>query len=145
LSVKKCTPSLFLQSVVGQSIQSRTARQACAQQTEKSHSHTTSAVSRQVFYVHALLVQHLYSVLFQHVVWYGPTSERVWMQRRQKNWLKYTDFTEPKKIAIRINTNCLNYSFLFKSFKFCCCSFCLIKKRIYSELYRRAAFLLLTL
>ena len=34
------------------------AWQAFAQQTEKSHSHTTSAVSRQV-YVHALLVPHL--------------------------------------------------------------------------------------
>jgi len=37
------------------------------------------------------------------MVWYGPTSETVWMQRRQKNWLKYTDFsfTELKKITSR--------------------------------------------
>ena len=53
LRVKKCTPSLFSQSVVGQ----------CARQTEKSHSYTNPAVSRQV-YVHALLVQHIYSVFF---------------------------------------------------------------------------------
>jgi len=55
-----------------------------AQQTEKSHSHTNSAVSRQV-YVHAQLVQHLSTVFFQHMVWYGPTSETVWMQRGKKN------------------------------------------------------------
>ena len=53
---------------------------------EKSHSHTNSAGSHQV-YVDALLVQHLYrpSVFFQHMFWYGPTSETDWMQRRQKN------------------------------------------------------------
>jgi len=53
--------------------------QAYAQQTEKNHSHTNSAVSRQV-YVHALLVQHLLvqqSVFFQYVIWYGPKSEKV--------------------------------------------------------------------
>jgi len=27
------------------------------------------------------------------MVWYGPTSETARMQRRQKNWLKYIDFT----------------------------------------------------
>ena len=36
------------------------------------------------------------SVFFQYMVWYGPTSETAWMQRKQKNWLKYTDFTELK-------------------------------------------------
>jgi len=40
------------------SLQSGMAWQACAQQTEKSHSHINSAVSRQV-YAHALLVQQL--------------------------------------------------------------------------------------
>jgi len=51
------------------------AWQACAQRTEKSHSHTTSAVLRQV-YAHALLIQHLSSsVFFQHMIWYGLTSE----------------------------------------------------------------------
>jgi len=71
---KECTPSLFLQSVVGQTTPNGKAQQECARQTEKSHSHTNSAVSRHV-YVHALLVQHLYrpSVFFQHMVWYGPT------------------------------------------------------------------------
>jgi len=33
------------------------------------------------------------------VVWYCPTSEIGWVQRRQKNWSKYTDFTELKKIT----------------------------------------------
>jgi len=94
--------------------------------------YTTSAVSHQV-YVHALLVQHLLHVFFQHMVWYAPTSESVWMQRRQKNWLKYTDFTELKKVTIRIYSKCLIYSSLLPmSFKFYCCSFCLIKKGIYS-------------
>jgi len=48
------------------------AWQERAHQTEKSHSHTTSAVSRQV-YIHAQLVQHLHSVFFQHTVWYGQS------------------------------------------------------------------------
>jgi len=33
------------------------------------------------------------------MVWRGPTSETVWMLRRKKNWLKYNDFTELKKIT----------------------------------------------
>ena len=112
------------------SLQCGKAWQECAQQTEKSNSHTNSAVSRQV-YVHDLLVQHLYrpSVFFQHMFWYGPKSETAWMQRRQKNWLKYTDFTELKKVTSRIYSRWSNHSSLFfKSFKFRCCSFCFIKK-----------------
>ena len=60
LRVKKRTPYLFAQMLLVNPLQSCNAWQACAQQTEKNHSHTNSAVSRQV-YVHALLVQHLYS------------------------------------------------------------------------------------
>ena len=45
------------------------------------------------------------------------------MHIRQKYWLKYTDCAELRKITI---TNCL--IIFFKSFKFHCCSFCLIKK-----------------
>ena len=52
----------------------------------------------------------LNSVLFQYMVWYGPTSERAWMQSRKKNWLNYADFTELKKITSRIYSNCTNYS-----------------------------------
>ena len=33
---------------------------------------TQTAVSRQV-YANVLLVQHLYTVSFQQIVWYGPT------------------------------------------------------------------------
>jgi len=47
------------------------------------------------------------------MVWYGPTSETVWMQKRLKNWLKYTDFAELKKITNRIYSNCSNYYSLF--------------------------------
>jgi len=65
---------------------------------------TETAVSRQV-YVHALIVQHLYSVFFQSMVWYGPSSETAWTQRRQKNWSKYTDFTKLKNITIKIYLN----------------------------------------
>ena len=65
------------------------------------------------------------------MVWYGPTSETAWMQRRQKNWLKYTDFTELKKITSTIYSGCSNYSSrFFKSFKFRCCSFCFIKRNL---------------
>jgi len=64
------------------------------------------------------------------MLWYGPSSERVWMQRRKKNWLKYTDFTEPKKITRRIYSNCSNYSSLFfKPTKFHCFPFCFIKNK----------------
>jgi len=50
------------------------------------------------------------------------------MQRRQKNWLKYTDCAELKTIlTIRIYSNCLIYSsFLFfssLSYKFRCVRF----------------------
>jgi len=61
------------------------------------------------------------------MIWNGPKSKKVWMQRRQKNGLKYTDFAELKKITIRIYSNCSIYSSLFfKSFKFRCCLLCLI-------------------
>jgi len=80
--------------------------------SRENHSHTNSAVTRQVC-IDALLVQHLYSVFFKYMVWYGPTSETAWMQRRQKNWLKYTAFTELKKKTNRIYSNCSNYSSLF--------------------------------
>jgi len=100
------------------SLQSGKAYQECTQQTEKSHYHTNSAVSRQ-------------RVFFQYMVWYGPTSETAWMQRRQKNWLKYIDFTELKKITSRIYSGCSNYtSRFFKSFKYRCCSFCFIKRNL---------------
>ena len=65
------------------SLQSAKAWQECEQETEKSHSHINSTVSRKV-HVHALLVQRLYGVFFQYMVWYGPTAETAWMQRRQK-------------------------------------------------------------
>ena len=71
----------------------------------------------------------VYSVFFRHMVWYGPTSETAWMLRRQKKWLKYTEFIELKKITSRIYSNCSNYcSPFFKSFKFPCCSFYFIQK-----------------
>jgi len=56
----------------------------------------------------------VFSVFFQHIVWYGPTSETAWMQRRQKNLLKYTDFIELKKI-IRKNLLKLFELFFFSS------------------------------
>ena len=96
------------------SLQSGEVWKECAQKTQKSYSYINSAVLRQV-YVHALLAQHLYKVFFQHMVSYSPTSETVWMQRRQKKWLKYTNFTELKKITSRIYSNCSNFSSLFSS------------------------------
>jgi len=94
-------------------------------------------------YVHALLVQHLYSVFFQYMVWYGPISETAWMQRRQKkNWLKYTDFTELKKTTSGSYSNCSNYSSLFfKSFKFRCCSFYFIAVNIEYAAYFTFSFI----
>jgi len=57
---KEMYPILCLREVLLiSSLLSGKAWQACAQQTEKYHSYTNSAVSCQV-YVHASLVQHLY-------------------------------------------------------------------------------------
>ena len=60
-------PFCFHKVLLVNSFKGGKAWQACAQQTEKSHSHTNSAVSHQVS-VHALLVQHLYSGFLQHMV-----------------------------------------------------------------------------
>jgi len=109
-----------------------------ANSKQKSQSHTTSAVSRQV-YVHALLVQHLLSAFFKYLVRYGPTSEAVWILIRQKNWLKYNAFTELNKITSKIYSSCSNYSYLFWSpSKFVAVRFVWLKK-IYSYLYQCAA------
>jgi len=78
--VKKCIPSLFSQSVVGRF----TPKWQCTRQT-KPLPHKLCRLTSSLCGLHALLVQHLYSEFFQHMVWYGPTSETVWMQRRQKN------------------------------------------------------------
>jgi len=115
LRVKKCTPCLFSQKVfLVNSLQCGKACQECSEQQEKNHSHTNSAVSRQV-YVHALLVQYRYTVFIQHTVRCGPTSETAWMRRRQNNLYIYIDFTELKKIASGIHSNFSNYSSLFSS------------------------------
>jgi len=63
LRVKKCTHLCFRKVLLVNAFQRDKAWQACAQQTEKSHWYTNSAVPRQV-YANALLVQHLYSVFF---------------------------------------------------------------------------------
>jgi len=114
MRVKNLPHLCFCQVLLVNSLQNGKTLQECAQQTKKSYSHTNSAVSRQV-YVHALLVQHLYSVFFQHMFWCGPTSETASMQRRQENWLKHTDFTELKKASSGIYSNCSNYFSLFSS------------------------------
>ena len=57
------------------SLQRGKAYQECVQQAEKSHSHTNPHVASSQVYIHGLLVQHLCSVFFQNMVWYGPTSE----------------------------------------------------------------------
>jgi len=79
-----------------------------AHRKQKKHSHTNSAVSRDV-YVHPLLVQHLWSVFLHYMIWYGPKSENVYMQERQKNWLKYTNCAELKNLTIRIYSDCSIY------------------------------------
>ena len=44
----------------------------------------------------------IHRVHFFNMIWYGPKSGKVQMQKRQKNCLKYTDRAELKKITIRI-------------------------------------------
>jgi len=66
------------------SIRSKVVRlEKKAQSKERKATPTQTAVSRQV-YVHALLVQHVYSAFFQHMVYCGPTSGTALMQRAQK-------------------------------------------------------------
>ena len=114
-----------------------------AHSNQRKDSHTKSAVSS-LCACPASSASIYSSVFFLYMVWHGPTSETASVHRRQKNWLKYTDFTELKTITGRIHSNCSNYSYLFfKSFKFRCCSFCFIKK-ICSYLYKCAAYLLFT-
>jgi len=55
---KEMYPIFVFAVLLFSSLLSAKAWQACAQHTEKKHSHTNSAFLRQVF-VHALLVQHL--------------------------------------------------------------------------------------
>jgi len=54
------------------------------------------------------------------MTWHGPKSEKLIDGHNAEYWLKYTDCAQLRKITI---TNCLIF---FKSFKFHCCSFCLI-------------------
>jgi len=69
LTVNQSSPYLYFRKVLlVSSFHQSGAWQACAQQTKKNRSHTTSAVSCEV-YVHAPLVQHLYSAFFN--VWFG--------------------------------------------------------------------------
>jgi len=83
---KKCTPSLFSQSVVDQ-FTAKWYGLASMQiaHREKPLPHKLCRFTLSSCSLHALLVQHLCSVFFQHMVWYVPTLETVWMQRRQKN------------------------------------------------------------
>jgi len=63
LRVKNVSRLCFRKVLLVSSLQSCKACQERAQQTVKCHFHTNCAISRQV-YVHALLVQHLYSAVF---------------------------------------------------------------------------------
>jgi len=86
----------------------------------------TLAVSRQA-YVHAFLVQHLYGAFFQHMIWYGPTSETALCREDRKYDQICADFAELKKITSRIYSNYSIHSSLFlKSLKCRCCLFCFI-------------------
>jgi len=59
------------------SFHSKVAWQAYAQQTEKSLCHTTSAVSRQVLCGCPSVSSASIDCIFQHMICYDPTSERV--------------------------------------------------------------------
>jgi len=108
-----------------------------AHSKQKKHSHTNSAVSRQV-YMHALLVQHLQSVsvyFFNNDLVCSKIRKSLDVEKAE-NQLKYTNCAEIKKITIRIYSNCMIYSSLFfKSFKSHCCSFCLIEKKLQITAY----------
>ena len=126
---------MFSQSVVGQFTPKWKSLARLPTANSEKPLQQNSAVSGQV-YVHVLLVQHLYSGFFQYIVWYGPTSETASMQRRQKNYLKYTDFTELKKITSRSYSNCSNYSSLFSSLSNFVAVRSLSLKQICSLLYK---------
>ena len=69
LRVKKCTPSLFLQSVVGWFTQ-KVVRLGEHAHSKQKKTIPTWTQQFHVKFVHVLLVQHFRSVFFQHVVWY---------------------------------------------------------------------------
>jgi len=82
---KKCSPFLFSQSIVGQFTPSKVVR--LAKHAHSKHRKATPTQPMQFHnqvYVHALVVQHLLNIFFQHMVWYSLTSETAWMKRRQK-------------------------------------------------------------
>jgi len=86
-------------------------------------------------------VQHVFCVLFQHLVW-SNIRNSLDAEKAEKLIKKYTDFTELKKITSRIYSNCSNYSIFFKSFKFRCCSFCFIKINVQLTVYVHCLFYL---
>jgi len=97
---KEMHPIFVFAVLLVNSLQRGKVWQSCTQQTEKSHyPRKLCRFTSTLCSLHALLVHYLYSVFIQHMVWYGTTSETVWMQRRQKYWLKYTDCTRLKKIT----------------------------------------------
>jgi len=108
---------------------SRKVWQACAQQTEKPLLHKLCSFTSSLCACLASSASE--ECIYQYMIWYGPKSEQVHMQKFQKNWIKYTDCEELKRKPLEFTQNCLIYCFLFfKSFKFVCCSFCFIKKKV---------------
>jgi len=83
LTIEKYTPSLFSQSVVGQfTTLCGKAWQACAQQTEKSHSHTNSAASRQVYVAYMLCWFSIHIVNFFNI-WFGMAHHQKQFECRE--------------------------------------------------------------
>jgi len=105
------------------------AWQVCAQQTEKNHPHTNSAVSHQVRACPASSA----SIVYFFNMWFGMVQNQTKFRcgEDRKIGKKFNDCAELKKITISLfYSNCLIYSSRFcKSFKFRYCPFCLIEKK----------------
>jgi len=65
---KEMYPIFVLANVLGQFTTKWLTFGKHAHSKQRNHSHTNSAVSRQV-YVDALLVKHLQSAFFQYMIW----------------------------------------------------------------------------
>ena len=103
LRIKKCTPSLFSHSSVGEFTSKWLGKDAHNKQRKVT---PTLPLWFHMTFMWMPCSLSIYRVRFFNIWFNGPTSERVWMQRRHKSLLKYIYwFYRAEKVNSRI---CLN-------------------------------------
>jgi len=100
--VKKCTP-IFVFAKCCWLVHSKVVRLGNNAHSKQRKATPTQTLQFHVKFMYMPCWFSIYIVYFFNIwFWYGLTSETAWMQRRQKNWLKHTDFTELKKITVEL-------------------------------------------